>query len=194
MAATWIGKTLFQSAPHLSPQDFRDALRASPLLRGAADIHLKQLLAQCPKRLYKRGEVIYEQGQFGHSLFLLVGGEVHLGARGRGGEGAWQGSRALRAPGELFGEEAVEGAAPRALTAVAEGEVVAVVEVELTRLTRLDRLLDGALLERLALSRSREALIDLLRGHPALMTLSERAPGARRARAAALDAPRRART
>ncbi|MBM4291628.1 MAG: 4Fe-4S dicluster domain-containing protein [Deltaproteobacteria bacterium] len=175
MAATWIGKTLFQSAPHLSPQDFRDALRAAPLLQGAADVHLKQLLSQCPKRLYRRGEVIYEQGRFGHSLFILVGGEVHLGARERGGEGAWQVRRALRAPGEVFGEEVVLGAAPRALTAVAEGEAVAVVEVELARLTRLDRLLDGRLLERLALSRSRDALLDLLRGHPALMALSERA-------------------
>jgi CRP/FNR family cyclic AMP-dependent transcriptional regulator len=66
-------------------------------------------------RTFKVGEVIFREGEPGHTMFVVRGGEVRISKHVRGGERVL----ATLGPGEFFGEMAVLSGRPRTATATA---------------------------------------------------------------------------
>jgi CRP/FNR family cyclic AMP-dependent transcriptional regulator len=70
-------------------------------------------------RALKAGEVVYEEGDRGRTMFVVRKGKVRISRRVRGGNK----TTALLGPGEFFGETAVTGDTPRAARAEAVDDV-----------------------------------------------------------------------
>ena len=66
-------------------------------------------------RTFKVGEVIFREGEPGHTMFVVRAGEVRISKHVRGGER----TLATLGPGEFFGEMAVLSGRPRTATATA---------------------------------------------------------------------------
>lgn len=70
-------------------------------------------------RVFQAGEVIFREGDEGHTMFVVRAGQVRITKHVRGGERTY----ATLGPGEFFGEMAVLSGRPRTATAVAIGEL-----------------------------------------------------------------------
>jgi CRP-like cAMP-binding protein len=96
-----------------------EVLRAAPFVKAmgaTSDALLKKGLA----RRYPDRAVLFQQGEEGNSLFMVLRGEVRLS--GRKGSDVVELGVALR--GEVFGEsEVLSGARMRANSAVAQGDL-----------------------------------------------------------------------
>jgi CRP-like cAMP-binding protein len=66
-------------------------------------------------RSFKVGEVVFREGEPGHTMFVVRAGEVRISKAVRGGER----TLATLGPGEFFGEMAVLSGRPRTATATA---------------------------------------------------------------------------
>lgn len=66
-------------------------------------------------RTFKVGEIIFREGEAGHTMFVVRAGEVRISKQVRGGER----TLATLGPGEFFGEMAVLSGRPRTATATA---------------------------------------------------------------------------
>jgi CRP-like cAMP-binding protein len=75
---------------------------------------LAPLARVASEETYEPGERIFDEGELGDSLFVIVQGRVNILHNGD--------TVAVLGPGEAFGEMAVLDAAPRSATAVAEDE------------------------------------------------------------------------
>ena len=75
-------------------------------------------------RTYPRGQALFTEGDLGERVFMIEQGWVTLRTVGPDGE---EMILALRGPGEIVGEMSAFDGAPRTATAVAVGEVQAVV-------------------------------------------------------------------
>jgi CRP/FNR family transcriptional regulator, cyclic AMP receptor protein len=75
-------------------------------------------------RTFARGEALFIEGDRGERVFMIERGWVTLRSRGPHGE---EMILALRGPGEVVGEMSAFDGAPRTATAVAVGEVEAIV-------------------------------------------------------------------
>ena len=79
-------------------------LSASPLFDMLADLELAQVSELALPRRYSAGQVIFEEGELGDSVYVIVAGEVEVLHKEGTGEGAATRVLAeLRAP-EFFGE------------------------------------------------------------------------------------------
>ncbi len=68
-----------QEEPHRPPQPLGPGLLLNiPLLAALPVEQAQELAAQSFKRRYMRGEYILEQGQHGHSLYILLQGKAHV--------------------------------------------------------------------------------------------------------------------
>jgi CRP-like cAMP-binding protein len=125
----------------LKRADAAELVRADPFLAGcelarALQGRLGEVLAQAVVRRYPDRMVVYQQNDSGHSLYLVLAGEVRLLGR-KLADGVELGS-ATR--GQVLGEgEALLGAATRRTSAVAHGVA------DLAEVPRAALLVDGRL-------------------------------------------------
>lgn len=93
-----------------------DALRDSALFRRMGEAALARVNDRMVRRRYRRGEVIFHEGDPGESLHLIVEGRVKIGRVSPDGNEAIVASLG---PGESFGELVMLDGAPRSATATA---------------------------------------------------------------------------
>ena len=105
----------------------------NPLFEGLPPVERAKLLAELEERRYSAGEVIFDAGDFGDVLYLLVEGVVER--RAGPGDDAILGT--LHAP-DFFGEQALFTGDPRTATIVAASDVL----VALLPKPRFDALLE----------------------------------------------------
>jgi CRP/FNR family cyclic AMP-dependent transcriptional regulator len=103
------------------------------LLAGMADEAQTELFARCRRRRFKRGEVVFHDGDPGDTLHLVAKGHFAVRATTPLGDTAML--RVYR-PGDSFGELAVIEPAPRAGTVVAleDGDTLSLAHGELDAL------------------------------------------------------------
>lgn len=70
-------------------------------------------------RTFNVGDVVFREGEAGHTMFVVRAGQVRISKQVRGGER----TLALLGPGEFFGEMAVLSGRPRTATATATAEL-----------------------------------------------------------------------
>jgi len=103
-------------AQHVGDATAGDALRRSPLFRHLAADALVDLGARMAHRRYRKGEVIFHEGDPGDALHLVLSGRVKIGRVSAGGDETIVTSIG---PGESFGELVLLDGAPRSATATA---------------------------------------------------------------------------
>jgi len=91
-------------------------LRDSALFRRMNEAALARIGDRMVRRRYRRGEVIFHEGDPGESLHLIVEGRVKIGRVSADGNEAIVASLG---PGEAFGELVLLDGAPRSATATA---------------------------------------------------------------------------
>ncbi len=101
--------------------------QASALFSAFPKEALEDLLASTNLRSYQEGDIIVNEGEEGHSLFLLVSGEVKVFTRGERGEHL---QLAELGAGDFFGEVSLLTGKPRTATITAKSVVNA---IELTK-------------------------------------------------------------
>ncbi len=107
------------SAP--TPED--KERKASALFSAFPKEALEDLLASTNLRSYQEGDIIVTEGEEGHSLFLLVSGEVKVFTRGERGEHLLL---AELGAGDFFGEVSLLTGKPRTATITAKSVVNAI--------------------------------------------------------------------
>jgi Fe-S-cluster-containing dehydrogenase component/CRP-like cAMP-binding protein len=150
------------SSPHV------DLLSQVPFLRSASADELKQLAINSLIRNYSPWESVTRQDEYGHSMFILVSGQISLEAiRSDGTKIALGG---LTQPGDFFGEEALLGRGVRLASASAVVDTV-LLEIEQRKFALMARRSDGA---RDSLERTyhQRAITTLVRMHPYLCDLT----------------------
>jgi CRP-like cAMP-binding protein len=95
---------------------FHAALASVPLFRDLADDDLATLAAGLRTRRYRRGEVIFHQGDPGDALHIILTGRVKISSPSETGVEAIL--TTLR-PGEFFGSLALLDGEPRSASAIA---------------------------------------------------------------------------
>jgi len=93
-----------------------ETLARSPLLRGLAAEDLTRLAVRARQRTYRRGEVIFHQGDPGDAVHLIQGGRVKIVLRADSGEEVVV---AILGPSDCFGELALLDGEPRSATVAA---------------------------------------------------------------------------
>lgn len=109
---------------HQRERILRTALRQVPLFRTLDDPQLHSIEALCAERRYRRGEVIFHQGDPGGWLYVIDSGYVRIYVVNPDGR-----EMAIRVfgPGSAFGELSVIDGKPRSATAAALRDVSAFV-------------------------------------------------------------------
>lgn len=98
-------------------EDKLDLLRNTKLFSQLNEEELKIVTGYCEYKNYKDEEVIFEEGTFGESLFIVKSGEVRIVKRMEDNKVR---DIARFIPGELFGELDLFEESPRTATAIAE--------------------------------------------------------------------------
>jgi CRP/FNR family transcriptional regulator len=98
-----------------------EAVRRVSLFRALDDAHVKLLAGMLRERRYKKGELIFDQGEPGDSLFLIVSGRVRIFLASPDGREA---TIRILEPGTSFGELAVLDRAPRSAGVMAYDDTV----------------------------------------------------------------------
>jgi CRP-like cAMP-binding protein len=98
------------------PAALRAILESVPLFRDLAEADLDTLAASLRTRRYRRGEVIFHQGDPGDALHIILSGRVKISSPSESGVEAIL--TTLR-PGEFFGSLALLDGAPRSASATA---------------------------------------------------------------------------
>ena len=94
----------------------RMMLQRSPLFRGLAAATFERIAPLATQRAYRRGEVIFSQGDPGDALFAVVRGKVRIGTGSAAGREIFL---HIMEPGDTFGEIALLDGGPRTATATA---------------------------------------------------------------------------
>lgn len=105
------------------------ALRQSQVLRAVPSVELRKLMEAMRRRTYRRGEVVFHQGDPGDTLHVIAAGRVKVVVIAESGEEI---VLFILGPGELFGEIALLDGGPRTAS------VVAVEPLETATLKRQD--------------------------------------------------------
>jgi len=92
------------------------ALRRSALFRRHGESALERVAERMVRRRFRKGEVIFHEGDPGDSLHLVIDGRVKIGRVSPDGDEAIV---AALGPGESFGELVLLDGAPRSATATA---------------------------------------------------------------------------
>ena len=94
-------------------------LSGVPFLNGIPEEELAELANASEVRSFFGGDSVVNQGQFGHSMFVLLSGAVFIRASGEDGLELNLGRLAV--PGDFFGEIGLLGRGVRAATVICEG-------------------------------------------------------------------------
>lgn len=124
----------------------------TPLFLGFSPEEVETTLSYFRRRHYRKGQLVFKEGDLGDALYLVEGGLVRLFRTHLGGQERFL---SLLSPGEVFGEMSLLDEAPRSASAeiVEEGELLVLFREEyqslLRRLPRLGHNLALLLAERL---------------------------------------------
>jgi CRP-like cAMP-binding protein len=128
-------------------------------------LELDELLHE---RVYEKGEIIFEEGDIGHGIFVVVSGKVGVDS----GHESLKGTALEFGPGEMLGELTLFEEAPRFVTVVATERtvMVALLRAEFSSLLTRNTKLGVKVLVRLSttLCRRVRRLILGERHHPSL--------------------------
>ena len=138
------------------------ALRAAPFLRGVPDGRLEQLASSVSLRAVTEGEVVVKEGEFGQTMFLVAAGQFAV--HGMDPDSRPAVLAHIAALGAHFGEAALLGRQRRSATVVCEG-AGEVVELDQTRLERLDFVVGGGVIAALAQLSQSSALRAFIASH-----------------------------
>ena len=111
-------------------------LEKVPFLTQVSHEDLEPLANHSVVRNYQPGESVVVQGEFGHSMFVLVVGQIAI--RARTDDGSQLDLGMLATPGDFFGEVALLGRGVRSATVVALAPTV-LLEIEKNRFDLLVR-------------------------------------------------------
>jgi len=114
-------------SPDDAPSSEEKERQASALFSAFPKEALEDLVASTNLRSFQEGDIIVTEGEEGHSLFLLVSGEVKVFTRGQRGEHL---QLAELGAGDFFGEVSLLTGKPRTATITAKSVVNA---IELTK-------------------------------------------------------------
>jgi CRP-like cAMP-binding protein len=127
-----------------STAGYVDFLGQVPFLTRVPHEDLEPLAQSSVVRRYTAGHTVVSQGEFGHSMFVLVSGALAISARGDDGAELQVGR--LERPGEFFGEVALLGRGVRSATVVTTTPTE-LIEIEKNRFDLLARRHESALEE-----------------------------------------------
>jgi CRP-like cAMP-binding protein len=125
-----------QSISQASPPDLPGLLVTVPFLSGVPVDSLQTLAAQSHVRRLHKGDVLIRQGEFGHSMFVLLRGAVAVQVVNEQGE--QQQVARLDKPGDFFGEVALLGRGARTATVICDVDAM-LLEIEKHHFDRLSR-------------------------------------------------------
>ncbi len=111
-------------------------LKQVPFLSQVPDEELEILIESSVVRTYQPGQSVVEQGDFGHSMFIIIAGSLAISAKMEDGSNRALGR--LGQVGEFFGEFALLGRGQRSATVVSEQKST-LLEVEKRRFDLLAR-------------------------------------------------------
>lgn len=118
-----------QSAPAPPAEPSPRTPPESPLFESLSRDELKAVIAKMKLQQFAEGDIIITEGQEGSSLFVILGGEVKVFTRGKGGESV---HLATLGGGDFFGEISILTGRPRTAT------ITASTQADLLRLDRED--------------------------------------------------------
>ncbi|NLJ54614.1 MAG: Crp/Fnr family transcriptional regulator [Intrasporangiaceae bacterium] len=158
-----------------------DVVRRSPLFAALDDDAARTLLGAMVKSRMERGDVLFNEGDQGDKLYVIVEGKIKLGRTSSDGR---ENLLAILGPGEMFGELSLFDPGPRTATAtaIAETQILGLSNEQLQQFITSRPYVAGTLLAALArrLRRTNESLADLVftdvpgRVAKALLDLSRR--------------------
>ena len=156
-------------------------MRRSPLFAALDDDAARTLLQSMVKSRMERGDVLFNEGDQGDKLYVIVEGKIKLGRTSSDGR---ENLLAILGPGEMFGELSLFDPGPRTATAtaIAETQILGLSNEQLQMFITGRPRVAGTLLAALArrLRRTNENLADLVftdvpgRVAKALLDLSRR--------------------
>ncbi len=140
-----LARTLMDGTPSTGDTSSHLALlERVPFLTQVSHEDLEPLANHSVVRNYRPGESVVVQGEFGHSMFVMVYGQI--GIRARSEDGSQLDLGVLEAPGDFFGEVALLGRGVRSATAVTLAPTM-LLEIEKNRFDLLVRRNEVALEE-----------------------------------------------
>jgi CRP/FNR family transcriptional regulator, cyclic AMP receptor protein len=142
--------------PSESERQKVNILKTVPILRDLTAREILEVIPLLHERVYEKGEIIFEEGDQGHGLFVVLTGRVRAQSR----------REPLKAmavdigPGELIGELSLFEEGPRmgTVTAIDRTYLVALFRGEFYSLLSRDRNLGAKVLLEIARTLSRRAL------------------------------------
>jgi Fe-S-cluster-containing dehydrogenase component len=157
---------------NLSTGHVYELLQAVPFLRALSAEQAGQLVKSSYVRIYDPNKVIVRQGDYGHSMFLLIEGRVRIEAVNDTGQSLVLAQ--INTPGACIGEVALLGRSRRTATVVAEGTSV-LLEVEKTAVERANKQTKGKVFKDLEDATRKRSIVSFLRQHRYFNELSEQA-------------------
>ncbi|CAN5194512.1 Crp/Fnr family transcriptional regulator [soil metagenome] len=97
-----------------------DVLRQAPLFSGLDDEAAASLDATMPATNIRRGDVLFNEGDDGDQLYVVLEGKIKLGRTSPDGR---ENLLAILGPGQMFGELSLFDPGPRSATATAVTDV-----------------------------------------------------------------------
>ncbi|WP_239635014.1 cyclic nucleotide-binding domain-containing protein [Paenibacillus sp. H1-7] len=91
-----------------------------PLFEGLDRVHKVALLQEFTQLSYRKGDLLFEEGEFGDSLYIIMQGQARIYL----GSGAKETTLAILGEKEYFGEMALLTGDPRSASAMAETDLV----------------------------------------------------------------------
>jgi Fe-S-cluster-containing dehydrogenase component/CRP-like cAMP-binding protein len=156
-------------APHLSVAGIADALSGVVFLAHVPPARLEDLVRISFLRRRAQGDALIRQGEYGHTLFVLIEGAVDIEVVTDSGKRVKLAR--LENPGAYFGELAILGRTRRSATATALAPTV-VLEIEKTKLEKLDQEV-GRVLELIESCSQQRAIKNFLGQHRAFSEIGE---------------------
>ena len=145
-----------------------DALKAIPILCELTTREILEVIPLLHERVYETGEILFEEGDRGHGIFIIVTG----GVRAESSRELLKAMAVDIGPGEILGELSLFDEGPRmgTVTAVERTSIVALFRGEFFSLLSSDRNLGAKVLLEIArtLSRRTRELLRQERHAPSL--------------------------
>jgi CRP-like cAMP-binding protein len=157
---------------NLSTSHVQGLLEGVPFLSILKDEDKGNLVKNSYIRIYDAGQVIVRQGDYGHSMFLLVEGRVHIEAVNDTGQPLVLAR--MDTPGTCIGEVALLGRSRRTASVVAETTTV-MMEVEKTTVERANKKSRGKVFKALEDSTRKRSVVSFLRQHRYFNELNDQA-------------------